>query len=117
MSLHVPLTPDTERAHRRRADRADAARFDARSTPARGALVDAAALADALATGHLAAAGLDAFAHEPLSGTEPLLRLDNVVLTPHVAWLTEETLERSVAVALENARRLEAGHDLLHRVV
>ena len=45
-----------------------------------------------------------------------LLALDNVVLTPHVAWLTQETLARSFDVALENVRRLRDGRDLLFRV-
>ena len=47
----------------------------------------------------------------------PLLGLDNVVVTPHVAWLTQETLERSLSVAAENCRRLGAHEELLHRVV
>jgi phosphoglycerate dehydrogenase-like enzyme len=116
VSLHVPLTPDTEQL----VGAEQIACMPAGSilvNTARGALVDESALADALSSGHLAAAGLDAFAREPLSGTERILRLDNVVLTPHVGWLTDATLERSVAVALENVRRLAAGRDLLHRVV
>jgi phosphoglycerate dehydrogenase-like enzyme len=84
---------------------------------ARGGLVDEEALVEALRDGRLAAAGLDVFADEPLpAGGHPLLALDNVVLTPHVAWLTPETLERSLAVAVENCRRLAAGGPLLHRV-
>ncbi|MCH8111492.1 MAG: hydroxyacid dehydrogenase, partial [Proteobacteria bacterium] len=47
----------------------------------------------------------------------PLLTLDNVFLSPHVAWLTQETLERSLAVAVENCRRLESGQNLLHQVL
>jgi len=39
-----------------------------------------------------------------------------VICAPHVAWLTQETLQRSLDVALENVRRLEAGKSLLHRV-
>jgi phosphoglycerate dehydrogenase-like enzyme len=57
------------------------------------------------------------FAQEPLPDGHPLTRLDNVVLVPHLAWLTPETLARSLAVAVENVRRLGAGEDLLHRVV
>jgi phosphoglycerate dehydrogenase-like enzyme len=45
-----------------------------------------------------------------------LLAFDNVVLTPHLAWLTPETLERSLAVAVENCRRLGSGEPLLNRV-
>jgi phosphoglycerate dehydrogenase-like enzyme len=46
-----------------------------------------------------------------------LLELPNVVVTPHLAWLTAETLERSIAVIAENCRRLGAGEPLLHQVV
>jgi phosphoglycerate dehydrogenase-like enzyme len=44
------------------------------------------------------------------------LALDNVLITPHVAWLTEETLVRSFNVALENVQRLRDRRDLLFRV-
>ncbi len=47
----------------------------------------------------------------------PLLALDNVVVMPHLSWLTTETLGRSIEVAAENCRRIAAGRDLLHRVV
>lgn len=115
VSLHVPLAPDTARLID--------ARAIARMKPgavlvntARGGLVDEAALADALRTGRLGAAGLDVFETEPAGAGNPLFDLDNVVCSPHVAWLTRETLERSVATAAENCRRLAAGEDLLHRV-
>jgi phosphoglycerate dehydrogenase-like enzyme len=83
---------------------------------ARGGLVREDVLADALKSGHLAAAGLDVFAAEPPPADHPLLSAPNVVCAPHVAWLTRETLERSLAAALDNARRLAAGRELLNRV-
>ncbi len=84
---------------------------------ARGGLVDEAALVPALRDGRLAAAGLDVFAREPVDPANPLLALDNVVVLPHIAWLTPETLARSLDVAVENCRRLDTGEDLVHRVV
>lgn len=77
---------------------------------------DEGAQVEALASGRLLAAGLDVLAEEPPPPDHPLLSLDNVVLTPHVAWLTQETLTRSFDVALENVRRLRDGRDLLFRV-
>ncbi len=116
VSLHVPLTAETERMIG-----ADAL---ARMKPgailvntARGGLIDEAALITALRTGRLAAAGLDVFAEEPPDPANPLLSLPNVVLTPHVAWLTSGTFDRSFTLAAENCRRLAAGNPLLHRVV
>ena len=116
VSLHLPLTAETTRL----IDAAAIARMKpgaALVNTARGALVDEAALAEALARGHLGAAGLDVFEAEPVLADSPLLDLDNVVVTPHVAWLTQETMERSLAVAAENCRRLGANEPLLHRVV
>ncbi len=116
MSLHVPLTAETERM-------IDAAAFARMRTgavlvnTARGGLVDQAALVDALRSGRLAAAGLDVFADEPPAADDLLLSLPNVVLTPHIGWLTTGTFDRSFALAVENCCRLQAGEELLHRVV
>ena len=116
VSLHVPLTAETERM----IDAAAISRMKPGAVlvnTARGGLVDEAALIAALSGGHLRAAGLDVFAEEPVGVDHPLLRLENVAVAPHLAWLTRETLERSLTVAVENCRRLNAGEDLLHRVV
>ena len=60
----------------------------------RGPIIDEDALVDALRGGRLAAAGLDVFAVEPVPADNPLLGLDNVVLTPHVTWYTADTMRR-----------------------
>jgi D-3-phosphoglycerate dehydrogenase len=60
---------------------------------ARGAIVDTAALIEALNNGHLAGAGLDVFETEPLPTDDPLLHCEQVVLTPHCADQTPEGIE------------------------
>lgn len=116
VSLHVPLTLETRGligAEAIAAMRPGAILINT----ARGELVDEAALAVALASGRLRGAGLDVFAQEPVDPANPLLALPNVVVAPHMAWLTPETLDRSLAVAFENCRRLAAGAPLLNRIV
>ncbi|MEA3193791.1 MAG: hypothetical protein QOD26_2124 [Betaproteobacteria bacterium] len=112
VSLHLPLTPETAEIVDPRKMKAGAILVNT----ARGGLVVEKSLTECLATGHLAAAGLDVFAVEPPPAGHWLLALPNVVCTPHVAWLTQETLERSIEVARENVRRLKSGAVLLHRV-
>ena len=116
VSLHVPLTPETDRM----IDAAALSRMKRGAVlinTARGGLVDHAALEEALRRGHLSGAGLDVFAEEPVPRTDALLRMDNVVVTPHVAWITTGTFDRSFALAAENCRRVADGTTLLHRVV
>ncbi len=75
---------------------------------ARGGLVDEAAMIEALRSGHIAAAGLDVFAKEPLPAGHPLLALDNVVLSPHVAWNTPEATALLLDTAIGNLERYYA---------
>ena len=115
VSLHVPLSDSTQQM----IDERRLALMRPGSVlinTSRGGLVDEPALIAALDTGHLGGVGLDVFAEEPLPETHPLFGHSDAVLTPHVAWLTRETLERSLAVALENCHRLRNGQPLLHRV-
>ena len=114
VSLHVPLTPQTERM----IDGAAIARMKPGAilvNTARGALVDEAALVEALRSGRLAAAGLDVFAAEPVKSDNPLLALDNVVVAPHAAWMTAETMDRCFAMAIDNVRRLIDRRPLANR--
>lgn len=116
VSLHLPLTVETERLIDER--RLGLMKRSAiLVNTARGDLVDQPALVDALRTGRLGGAGLDVLAVEPPDEGEAMFALENVTLAPHIAWLTDQTWERSLNVALENCRRLAAGEPLLHRVV
>jgi len=116
ISLHAPSTPAT----RGMIDEAALSRMRKGAVlinTARGDLVDEVALAAAIGSGHLRGAGLDVFAREPAATDNPLFGLPQVLVSPHIAWLTPETLARSLVVARENCRRLEAGEGLLHRVI
>jgi phosphoglycerate dehydrogenase-like enzyme len=75
----------------------------------RGPVVDFAALHDALTNGRIAGAGLDVFPAEPPSPSEPVLSLDNVVLTPHLAGASRETRIRQTRNAFDNVLRVARG--------
>jgi phosphoglycerate dehydrogenase-like enzyme len=116
VSLHVPLTPDTIQLMNEQRF-ASMKRGSILVNTARGGLVDQDALHRALMNGHVRGAALDVFAAEPADTSHPLFRLRNVIVTPHLAWFTAETLNRSLDVFAENCRRLRDGAPLLNRVV
>jgi D-3-phosphoglycerate dehydrogenase / 2-oxoglutarate reductase len=76
---------------------------------ARGALVDEAAMIDALASGHIRHAGLDVFNTEPLPSDHPLTKLPNVTLSAHSAFRTPEANENLIRAAWEHCRRIAKG--------
>ncbi len=76
---------------------------------ARGAIVEEQAMLDALRSGRIAGAGLDAFTSEPLSPNHPLTALENVVLTPHCAGITPEALGAGLRMAVQNIRAFFEG--------
>jgi D-3-phosphoglycerate dehydrogenase / 2-oxoglutarate reductase len=76
---------------------------------ARGALVDEAAMIEALKSGHIRHAGLDVFNVEPLPADHPLTSLPNVTLSAHSAFRTPEASENLIAAAWEHCRRIAAG--------
>src|SRR5207248_7320221 len=98
ITLHLPLTPETRGS-------VGATAFEAMRpgvrivNAARGPLLDEEALLAALRSGRVAAAALDVFSAEPYSG--PLLELDNVVVTPHLAASTEEAQDRAGLIVAE----------------
>ncbi len=115
VSIHVPLTSTT----RGMIGPAALDRMKPSSiliNVSRGQIVDQVALLDALRSGRIAGAGLDVFAVEPLPLDDPLLAMDNVVLTPHVAGSTYATARRRGAAAAENVQRVAKGSDPLYVV-
>jgi phosphoglycerate dehydrogenase-like enzyme len=101
VSVHLRLSPDTESfiGVRQFALMKPSAIL---INTARGAIVDEAALIDALSTHRIAAAGLDVFATEPLAAGHPLTKLPNIVMTPHCAGITPEALEAGLRMAVQN---------------
>lgn len=102
VSLHLPLNDTTRKTFGadQFAQMKDGAVF---INCARGAIVDNDALADALNSSHLAGAGIDVFDTEPpLDPSYKLLSANNVVLTPHVGFLTEEAMERRAVIEFDN---------------
>jgi glycerate dehydrogenase len=112
ISLHCPLTDDTRNL------------FDAtaigRMRPgamlintARGALVDASALVAALRSGHLAGAAIDVLAEEPPVNGNPLLeyRGDNLLITPHIAWGTDQARQNAIGELAANVAAFVRGED------
>jgi len=83
---------------------------------ARGGLLDYDALCVALDNGHLAAAGLDVFAEEPLAPNSRLLATRNLVMTPHLAGATKETALRAARIAASQVSAYLAGRELPFRI-
>ena len=82
----------------------------------RGAVIDETALVDALRAGRIAGAALDVFQDQPVAANHPMLSLDNVVLTPHVAGITVESMQRMSAVAVAETLRILRGEQPEHLV-
>jgi D-3-phosphoglycerate dehydrogenase / 2-oxoglutarate reductase len=115
VSLHVPLTDGTRHM-------IDAAEIEAMRHGAvvvnvsRGGLIDESALAEALAAGRLAGAGLDVFEHEPLAADHPLRAAPNAILTPHSAWKSRASLAALQEGAVRRAQMLLDGQEPPDRV-
>ncbi|OFW06002.1 MAG: hypothetical protein A3I61_14005 [Acidobacteria bacterium RIFCSPLOWO2_02_FULL_68_18] len=82
----------------------------------RGAVIDEAALISALTDGTIAGAGLDVFQQEPLPPDHPLLQMENVLATPHVAGVTRQSYEGIAAIVADNVRRLGTAGELRYCV-
>ncbi len=111
ISLHAPLTPWTR--HLLDANRLSQARPGVVVVnTSRGALIDEEALADAVERGHVQAAALDVFEPEPLAGDSRLRSLPQVLLTPHAAFYSDDSLAALQRLACGEAARALAGEPL-----
>ena len=109
VSLHCPLTPETEKlVNRRRLERMKPTAMLINT--GRGPLVDEAALAEALDRGQIAAAGLDVLCQEPPDAGNPLFKAKNCYITPHISWATKAARERLLASVVENVAGFVEGN-------
>lgn len=109
VSLHCPLFPSTDKM------------INAESIPkmkdgvilintSRGGLINESDLAAALRSGKIAVAAVDVVSAEPIHGDNPLLKVPNCIITPHIAWAPKESRERLLNIAVENLRRFLEGN-------
>ena len=115
VSLHLPLTEDS----RHIVSRDVIARMKRGAilvNTARGGLVDDKALAQALSSGKLLAAGLDVFENEPISADHPLCGLPNVFLTPHISAGTRDAMRQKMVSLFQNIDRFRCGDSLENEI-
>jgi D-3-phosphoglycerate dehydrogenase len=115
VTLHTPLIPETHHLISER----ELGLMKPGSyliNASRGPVVDEAALIEALQTGHLAGAGLDVFDPEPPEPNNPLLKMTNVVLTPHIASSTQTGLSAMINGAVDQILQVLAGQRPIHLV-
>jgi glyoxylate reductase len=115
VSVHVPLTEETRRMFNDDAFRRMKPTAVFVNT-ARGGVVDEGALHRALETKQIAAAAIDVTATEPLPKHDPLLRLPNLLVTPHIASASVATRERMASIAVDNLLAALAGREPAHCV-
>lgn len=116
LSLHLPLTDETRGmigAKELAAMKQGAYLINA----ARGGIVNEKALYDALVSGHLAAAAMDVSEKEPIDSANPLLTLENVVITPHLGMYSKEAIGAVSIICAQNAAAVLTGEALQFRVV
>ena len=116
LSVHIPLTPET----RNTISTAELAKMKQGSyviNTARGGIVDEMALYEALKSGHLNGAAMDVVESEPMTPDHPLLSLDNVVVTPHIAMYSKEAINAVSLICAENVVACLTGGQMINRVV
>ena len=111
LSLHCPLTPETERmVDRRRLKRMKPEAFLINTS--RGGLVVERDVADALREGEIAGAAVDVVSQEPIAADNPLLSAPNCIITPHMAWSSLAARQRLMRSTAENVAAFLAGRPI-----
>ena len=108
ITVHCPLTPDTERLFDENAfsKMKNGAYF---INTARGGVIDEDALVEALNKGKLSGAAIDVLTKEPMPADCKLISAKNITITPHIAWAPLETRERLLGIVIDNIRSFIAG--------
>lgn len=109
ISLHCPLFKETERLINKNSIAKMKSEVIIINT-SRGAIIDEQDLADALNSGRVAGAAVDVVSFEPIKAENPLLGAKNCIITPHIAWAGNETRERLISIAVDNARAFIKGN-------
>ena len=115
VTLHVPLNEQTHHL----IGAAELARMKSSAVlinTCRGPVVDEAALTEALKSGGIRAAGLDVLHDEPTDPDNPILQLENIIFTPHIAGVTYDTWQRRGRFIFENLQRVWTGEEPLAKV-
>ena len=111
ISMHCPLTESTKHMiNRETLSLMKPSAFVINTS--RGALIDEAALIEALENGTIAGAGLDVQEIEPPEENSPLYTMDNVLLTPHMGWKGLETRQRLVSILADNIKQFMEGNPI-----
>jgi D-2-hydroxyacid dehydrogenase (NADP+) len=113
--LSLPLTPETEGLIGER-ELSIMKKSAYLINIARGKLIDYAALINFLSRRKIAGAALDVFPEEPLPEKSPLFSLENVLITPHISWISPDYWERAVALFIKNFNRFLNGEPLINLV-
>jgi len=115
ITIHAPLTAETHHMIDKQA-------FDRMKenavlvNTARGAIIDQDALCDALGHEKIAGAGIDVLEKEPPAEDNPLLSFNNVIITPHIAWYSEESFKKDMEQGMDELIRVLSGHRPRHIV-
>lgn len=108
ISIHAPLTGETRHLF-------DASVFESMArdsvlvNTARGSIIDQDALVAALESGQIAGAGIDVLEREPPAADEPILSCERALVTPHIAWYSEESFEQNKSLGMDELIRVLSG--------